>query len=101
MDTFTSTTTTQAAPMSSMLGIDMDAVHLIASLVEREWGSDGYVLGAIEGFDWRSGIAKIRCIVDGAEFYVGSTRWGNTVHGETREQVMRLLLPKIREDERP
>jgi hypothetical protein len=78
------------------------AMIAAASLVEREWeGCDRYRVTAVSSPDWRgSALLQVRAS-DGAEFYIGATRYGQTVHHEQADDCAALLAALVAEECKP
>jgi hypothetical protein len=75
-----------------------DAVIAVASKVEREWGSHGYSITDMQSPGFCGDVlAEVRAS-DGSTFYVGSTRYGNTVHADDFEVAVSLLAAKRRDE---
>lgn len=78
-----------------------DALIAVASKVEREWGSSGYTITDVQSPGFRGdALAEVRSS-DGGTFWVGSTRYGNTVHAEDFETAQSLLMAKLHEERQP
>ena len=58
-----------------------DALHSIASQVEREWGVEGYWFEKVEPYSTDVGGGALGHVVarDGSRFTVGADRWGNAL----------------------
>jgi hypothetical protein len=77
-----------------------DAMISAASLINREWGSYGYSIEYAESLGCGSVLLKV-CAADGGRFYVGSTRYGNTVHNEDYSAALAALHRQVLEDNKP
>lgn len=92
MDTAMRLDTMNAAP---------EALVAAATLVQREWGITGYRVAAIGSTTWTGAVLMQVRASDGSEFWVGATRYGNTVHADDQETAYDLLRDAIREEGRP
>jgi len=68
-----------------------DALHAVASKVEREWGSYGYSFNNVVDIGAGGALGHVSHH-DGSAFYVASDRHGNTSHGDTRIDAIKALL---------
>lgn len=83
-----------------MTHINPEALATAATEISREWGYVGYGIEYCEGHAHGSALLKV-CASDGSRFYVGSTQYSNTVHGEDYSTVLAALLAKVREEALP
>lgn len=77
--------------------INPEALATAASMIGREWGHNGYGVEYVESAGNGAALLKV-CASDGGRFYVGSTRYGNTVHGEDYSSVRVELAAAIAEE---
>jgi hypothetical protein len=73
--------------------MSIDAVQTVAGVLEREWGSTRVILSVTPGPAYGSALAEVGA-GDGSRWFIGSTRWGNHVHADTREECSRLLAAR-------
>ncbi len=86
---------------TTRLYAEPDAIACIMSKVFRDWGSYGYTITGLESpVGGKAALAEVSH-ADGSVFYVGATRYGNTVHAEDRDEAIALLLVKVTEDNQP
>lgn len=77
--------------------INPDAMVSAASMIGREWGHTGYGIEYAEGHGHGAALLKV-CASDGGRFFVGSTRYGNTVRGEDYSTVLAALLAQVQKE---
>jgi hypothetical protein len=70
-----------------------DAVISAAAYLERDWGHGRFIVSVESGPD-RSAILECGH-GDGSRWYIAATRWGNTMHADTREEIDALLAAKV------
>ena len=80
--------------------INPDAMISAASEINHKWGSYGYWIKYAESHGYGSVLLKVAAS-DGSLFYVGSTRYGNTVDAEEYSDALAALRDRVAEDERP
>lgn len=80
--------------------IKPDALLAAASKVNREWGYTGYGITAV--VDAGDGACMLTVVAsDGSEFFVGSTRYGNTAHAESPEECQVELDEHLARERQP
>lgn len=84
----------------SHMWINPEALATAASMISREWGYTGYAIEYVECHWHGSALLKV-CASDGSRFFVASTRYGNTVHGEDYSQTLAALREKVEEELKP
>lgn len=73
-----------------------DAMIAAASEIGRCWGHEGYRIETVVALS--SGVLLQVFASDGGRFWVGATRYGNTIHAEDRNAAEAQLAAKIREE---
>ncbi len=80
---------------NGILYAEPEALCTIAGTIAREWGSYGYTITDVSSpVGGRAALAEVQH-TDGSTFYVGATRYGNTVHASDRESAERALLARV------
>lgn len=73
-----------------------DAMIAAASEIGRCWGHEGYRIETVVALS--SAVLLQVFASDGSRFWVGATRYGNTVHAAERHGAEALLAARIREE---